>query len=269
MDLRLGDVAENLRRVVARIGDAAARGAELVIFPECALTGYAFDSLAEVSPLAEPADGAAAQTIAEACRRHGVLAIVGFIERAGEKFYNASMLVGADGLLGVYRKVHLPFLGVDRFLSPGDCPLRVFDSPVGRIGMQICYDASFPEASRVQKLLGAQLIVLPTNWPPEAWRTPTFLVNARAQENHVSFAAINRVGVERGCRFIGRSRIVDFNGDTVGEGGEGEEMLLAEIDMKGADDNHIVNAPGVYEIDRLADRRPEFYQLITEPQPLD
>lgn len=264
MDCKLGDVKGNVGRVVEWSRRAAERGAELVIFPECALTGYGFESLEEAAAVVEPLDGPSAATIAEACLATGLHAIVGFIERDGQKFYNAAMLVGPSGIIGSYRKVHLPFLGVDRFLTPGDRGFQVFDSQVGRIGLQICYDASFPEASRVSKLLGAELIVLPTNWPPEAWRTPAILVNARAQENHLNFAAVNRVGVERGCRFIGRSKVVDYNGDTICEAGEGEEMLLAEVDMERANDNHIVNQPGVYELDRLADRRPEFYALIAE-----
>src|SRR3712207_2853981 len=142
------------------------------------------------------------------------------------------MLVGPGGVVGTYRKAHLPFLGVDRFLTPGDRPFDVLDTPAARVGLQICYDASFPEASRVLKLLGAQLLVLPTNWPPGASRTPEFVVNARAQENHAFFAAANRVGVERGWRFIGGSKIVDCNGDTLAEaGGEGGQVITAEVDL--------------------------------------
>src|SRR5260370_39187862 len=128
-----------------------------------------------------------------ACRRAGCYAIAGFIEKDGAAFYNAAMLIGPDGLVGSYRKVHLPYLGVDRFLTPGNLPFQVFDLPFGRVGMNICYDASFPEASRALKLLGAQLIALPTNWPPGASRTPKFTITSRANENHVSFDPVDRV----------------------------------------------------------------------------
>jgi predicted amidohydrolase len=114
------------------------------------------------------------------------------------------------------------------------------------------------------KLLGAELIVLPTNWPTGAWRTAEFIINARACENHVNFAAVNRVGVERGWQFIGRSKVVDVNGDTVAEASpDREEILFAEVDLQEANKNKIVNVAGAYEIDRLADRRPEFYSAIT------
>ncbi len=264
MDVAIGDVEANRRKIVERMQAAAESGAELVIFPECALTGYCFDSLEEATPFAETIDGRSSEAISEVCRETGAYAVVGFIEKDGPDFYNAAMLVGPDGVIGDYRKVHLPFLGVDRFLTPGDKQFRVFELPFGRIGINICYDASFPEAARALKLLGAELIILPTNWPTGAWRTAEFIINARACENHINFAAVNRCGVERGWDFIGRSKVVDFDGDTLGEASrEGEEMLTIEVDLQEANKNKIVNVAGSYEIDRLADRRPEFYRIVT------
>jgi predicted amidohydrolase len=264
MDVDIGNVEANRRNIVKRIRIAAESAAQLVIFPECALTGYCFDSLEDAVPFAEQIDGPSSEAIAEACRETGAYSVAGFIEKEGPTFYNAAMMVGPNGVIGGYRKVHLPFLGVDRFLTPGDEPFRVFDLPFGRVGINICYDASFPEAARALKLLGAELILLPTNWPTGAWRTAEFIINSRACENHVNFAAVNRVGVERGWQFIGRSKVVDFNGDTLGEASrENEEMLMIEVDLQEANKNKIVNVAGSYEIDRLADRRPEFYEIIT------
>lgn len=265
MDCKMGDLKANRRKIVERAREAAARGAHLIIFPECALVGYCFDSLEEAARLAEPLYGASAKAIASVCEETGAHAVVGFIEEDDGKYYNSAMLVGPQGLIGGYRKIHLPFLGVDRFLTPGDRPFHVFDLPLGKIGINICYDASFPEASRVLKLLGAELVVLPTNWPPGAWRTPEFVVNTRAQENHIYFAAANRVGLERGWNFIGRSKIVDCLGDTLVEaGGDGEEIIMAELELGLANNNRIVNVAGAYEIDRMADRRPELYKPIAE-----
>ena len=88
-------------------------------------------------------------------------------------------------------------------------------------------------------------------------------MNTRACENHLNFAAANRCGVERGWQFIGRSKVVDCNGDTLGEASrEGEETLITDVDLQESNKNKIVNVPGAYEIDRLADRRPEFYEII-------
>lgn len=266
MDVELGNVAANRDRIVERIRQSAERGSQLVIFPECALTGYCFESLEEAAQFAENLDGHSSETIANVCRETGAYAVVGFIEKDGQSFYNAAMLVGPDGLIGSYRKVHLPFLGVDRFLAPGDKGFALFELPFGKIGINICYDASFPEAARALKLLGAELILLPTNWPGGAWRTAEFIINARACENHLHFAAVNRIGTERGWQFIGRSKIVDCLGDTVAEANrEGQEILFAELDLQESNKNKIVNVAGSYELDRLRDRRPEFYGIIAKP----
>ena len=269
IDCLLGQTAANRDKIIKQTRAAAERDAKLVIFPECALTGYAFASLEEAIPFAEGLDGPSSEALARVCRETGVFLAAGFIESESDRFYNSVMLVGPDGVVGSYRKVHLPFLGIDRFLSPGDRPFEVFALPFGKVGLNICYDISFPEAARVLKLLGAELIVLPTNWPPGAWRSPEFVVNARALENHLFYAACNRVGDERGWQFIGRSIVVDCNGDTLSEASaDAEELLMAEIDLQEANHNRIVNVPGAYEIDRLADRRPEMYGIISEPADL-
>ena len=265
IDCVLGESATNRNKIIASIRAAAEREAQLVIFPECALTGYAFNSLEEAIPFAEKLDGPSSQAIAEACRETKAYAIAGFIEADDDKFYNAAMLVGPDGVVGSYRKVHLPFIGIDRFLTPGDRPFAVFDLTFGKVGLNICYDISFPESARVLKLLGAELIALITNWPVAAWRSPAFVANTRALENHVFYAAVDRVGTERGWQFIGRSKVIDCNGDTLAEAGaDAEELLVVSVELQEANNNHIVNVAGAYELDRVKDRRPELYGKITQ-----
>lgn len=265
IDCVLGDPATNRNKIITSIRSAAEREAHLVIFPECALTGYAFNSLEEAIAFAEQPDGPSSQVIAEACRETNAYAIVGFIEADGDKFYNSAMLVGPDGVVGSYRKVHLPFIGIDRFLTPGDRPFAVFDLPFGKVGINICYDISFPESARVLKLLGAELIALITNWPTAAWRSPAFVANTRALENHVFYAAADRVGTERGWDFIGRSKVIDCNGDTLAEADhDAEELLVAAVELQEANNNHIVNVAGAYELDRMKDRRPELYNIISD-----
>jgi predicted amidohydrolase len=138
-----------------------------------------------------------------------------------------------------------------------------------KVGMNICYDAAFPEAARSLAILAADLIVLPTNWPPGAECTAASVINARALENAVYYIAVNRVGIERGFEFIGRSKIVDPGGQTLAESqAPGEEVLYAEIDPARARRKHIIRVPGKHEIDRLADRRPEMYGLLVEAHSL-
>jgi predicted amidohydrolase len=262
IDCRLADPAHNLATIRARLREAAGRGAKLAVFPECALPGYCFTSKAEAWAVAEPLPGPSTRALAADCRELGVWTVVGLLERddATGKLFNSAVLVGPDGLIGTYRKAHLPCLGIDRFTDKGDQPFAVHDLGGLKVGMTICYDGSFPEASRVLALRGADLIVLPTNWPPEAERTARLLVPARALENRVYYAAVNRVGVERGFRFIGLSRIADVTGDLLAASDTADETILyAEIDPSRARQKRIVNIPGEYEVDRVRDRRPELY----------
>lgn len=262
MDCHFADTAANLNAIRQQLRDAAGQGAQLVVFPECALTGYCFDNKAEAWPHAEPLPGPSTETLAADCRALGVWAVVGLLERDGDRLFNACALVGPDGLAATYRKIHLPFLGVDRFTTPGDQPFAVHDLGGLRVGMNICYDGSFPESARVLMLLGADVVVLPTNWPTGARGSAKYLSQARALENLVYYVAVNRVGAEGGFRFIGWSRIVDPHGELLAVGGDGAEVLYAEIDPARARNKHIVNMPGQYELHRTRDRRPEMYGPI-------
>src|SRR5205807_6904029 len=169
---RLADVSHNLSRIQELIAAAAAGGARLAVFPECALSGYCYESKEEAWPVAEPVPGPSTLAVAETCRRLGVWAVFGLLERDGRgNLFNAAALVGPGGVAATYRKIHLPFLGVDRFTTPGDRPFAVHDLGGLRVGINICYDCSFPESARTVALLGADLVVLPTNWPPGALST--------------------------------------------------------------------------------------------------
>lgn len=260
MDCRFTDKRHNLEHIRARLAEAAGQGARLVVFPECALTGYAFESKEEAWPHAETLPGPTTEILLADCRRLGAWAVVGLLERDDELLFNACVLLGPQGQTAGYRKIHRPCLGVDRFTAPGNRPFAVHDLGGLRVGMNICYDGSFPESARVLTLLGADLVVLPTNWPDGARRTAEYLVAARALENHVYYAAVNRVGAEGGFHFIGQSRIADTTGDLLAASrGDGEEILFADIDPERARRKRVVHIPGRYEIDRVGDRRPEMY----------
>ncbi|WP_152052815.1 carbon-nitrogen hydrolase family protein [Tautonia marina] len=271
MDVKLGNREGNLRAILDQIASATGAGARLVVFPECALSGYVFESRDEAMMAAEAIDGPSLGAIASRCAERGVFAVVGMLERDGDRLFNACALVGPDGLVASYRKIHLPFLGVDRFVDPGDRPFEVVEAAGLRLGMHICYDGSFPESGRVMTLLGADVLVWPTNWPTRAEPTAEHFPIVRAMENAVYVMAANRVGTERGFPFIGRSSIVDPNGQVLARGDEQcEQLLMAEIDPTLARTKRIVRVPGLHEIDRIADRRPEVYGPIIEsaqPEP--
>jgi len=256
----LADVAGNLARCLELLRTAVDAGAQLVVFPEATLTGYVFRSLEEAIPLAELIPGPSTEAIAEMCRRLDAHAVVGLLEKEGEDYYNASVLIGPHGLIGKYRKLHLPYLGVDRFLRPGNLAPEVHETSLGRIGLSICYDLDFPEYPRVLALMGAQVLVTITNWPDDIEFVPDHIVQTRARENVVNHIAVNRAGEERGVRFIGRSKVVDQTGATLVEGKHfAEDLIFADVEPRAADQKHKVVIPGELEVDMLKDRRPEFY----------
>lgn len=269
MDVSLGGVDRNVEKMVSLLNKTASEGARLTVFPECATTGYCFESLEETRQYAEPISGGVAERMVAACRQTDTFAVFGMLELDGESVYNAAVLAGPQGVIGSYRKVHLPYLGADMFTSYGDRPFAVHDAGPVKVGMSICYDSAFPESSRSLAILGAELIVLPTNWPTGAECLAESAINTRAMENAVYFAAINRVGEERGFTFIGRSRICDPSGETLAVGSPSDEQILyAEIDPEVARAKRVVRVPGKHAIDRLADRRPEMYGLLTQPHNL-
>ena len=263
-NVEIFDKKRNLRAVLEKLVQAARAGAGLVIFPECALTGYCFNTRDEAWPLAETIPGPSTEKLAIAARELGCTIVVGMLEREGEALYNAAAVITPAGILGSYRKIHLLCLGIDRYDVPGDKAFPVFDTPAGKIGVNICFDCSFPESGRVLKLKGAQILAIPTNWPvgSDAWaHTPS----VRATENHLIVVAADRVGQERGFRFIGHSQIIDQEGRMLASAGETEEaVLVAEVDPAWSDRNRVVRQAGVYEFDRIAARRPEMYSVITE-----
>jgi predicted amidohydrolase len=266
MDCRIGDVVSNRKAIIERLHKAAALEARLAIFPECAVTGYAFDSLEEAMPFAESIPGPSSDALTVACRETKTWAVVGLLERSGDAVFNSCVLVGPNGLAGSYRKIHLPFLGVDRFTKPGDRPFAVQEIDGLKIGMSICYDGSFSETTRILTLLGADLVVLPTNWPAGSESTIRHLVQCRALENNVFYAAVNRIGTERGTRFIGQSRLVDVNGELLAYASADDDTILAaEIDPARARNKQIVRIPGKYMLHRLNDRRPDVYGPLVAP----
>ena len=212
MEPKLGRIPENLARITAGLDQAAASGAKLAVFPECALSGYGFGSREEGLAHAVPIDGPEVGEVVSLAARTGCGCIFGLLERDGRRLFNACVMIGPRGVIATYRKVHLPFLGIDMFVDPGDRPFAVHEVGGIRVGMHICYDGSFPETARVLTLLGADLLVLPTNWPTHSECAAEHMIPTRAMENTVYVMAVNRVGVESGFRFIGSSSIADPSG---------------------------------------------------------
>lgn len=266
MDVQLGEVESNLNAICQHIETTTKAGVRLTIFPECALPGYCFDSLAEARPYAQSIPGPATERIAGSLKTSGSAAIVGMLEADGDHLYNVAVLIGPDGVIGRYRKIHLPGLGIDRFNTHGPEPFAVHEFEGLRVGMAICYDSAFPESMRCLALAGADLVALPTNFPSGAEGMIDFVCRTRAMENNVYFACCNRIGEERGFRFLGGSQIINPTGRRLAMAGESDaEILYADIDPQQARQKQIVRVPGKHVIHRMNDRRPELYSPLTLP----
>jgi predicted amidohydrolase len=236
----------------------------LIVFPECALSGYVFESLAEAQEATETIPGPFSDAMVEFCVDNHVHTVVGLLERAGDEIYNSVFIAGPTGLVTVYRKTHLPVLGVDRFVRPGE-KLDVVETPVGVLAPLICYDLRFPEAPRTLALKGAEIIVHATNWPRPSADFPDFLTKSAARASGVFLISANRVGRERGTTFLGRSQIIPPSGRPLAEADDHSEMIItAELDLELAHRKKVVHIPGVFELDSFGDRRPELYGRLVE-----
>lgn len=229
-----GDLDANLEKIDAAAEKAAAQGAQLLIAPELALTGY---GAADRFPsLASPADGALADRLSLIARRHAMTIVAGFAEASGNVIYNSALLTNGAGETAVYRKSHL-YGPYERqwFLREEPCSVMATVEGV-KIGMLICYDVEFPENVRRLAMAGADLVVVPTALPV-GWSgqfIAEHMIRVRAFENQVFVAYINHCGADDHFAYAGLSRIAAPDGSLLAEApADGEALILGDIDISG------------------------------------
>jgi predicted amidohydrolase len=252
---------------IARVlQEARVCGAGLVVLPEAALGGYVESLHGEDCdpPPALDADGPELRRVAEFARELTVC--VGFCEDGGDGMrHNAAAVLTGDGVIGVHRKVHLP-LREDRFTTPGD-RIVAFDTPVGRIGMLICYDKAFPEAARTLALDGARVLAFLSAWPCSAtnaaprlqddrqWRRAELWDRSRAAENSMIVASANQTGTFGSLRLLGGARIFDPGGDVVAATGTQPGLALKSVDVEAALER------ARRSLSPIRDLRPDLYRV--------
>ena len=248
---RPGSVVENLKVLDEAAGRAAAAGAGLLAAPEMFLTGYAIGD--DVHRLAEPADGDAADAIAEIASRHGVAVAYGYPERAADLVFNSAQLISPDGTrLANYRKTHLFGCFERDYFTPGDQPVVQAELDGLRVGLMICYDVEFPENVRAHALAGTDLLVVPTAQMHPFQFVAESVVPVRAFENQMYVAYVNRVGAEGEFEFVGLSTLAGPDGVARARAGRGEELVLGDVDPA-------FLAASREENPYLKDRRPGLY----------
>lgn len=270
------DLEQNYALIEQLLGEARAQGAQLVVFPEASIGGYLSSlgnhgdtvrTTARSLPPAISLDGPEIRRV-QALAGQTVVCI-GFCEldADGETRYNAAVCLDGERVYGSYRKVHQP-LGENMSYAAGDT-YRAFDTPVGRIGLQICYDKAFPEAARALALDGAEIVVSLSAWPAARTATAedlqqdrwTYRFNlfdtARALDNQVFWIASNQSGTFGSLRYVGNAKVVDPGGNVLATTLLGAGLAVAEIDVEGT---FRAMRGGMFH---LRDRRPDVYGAIT------
>lgn len=238
----VGEVDRNILHSLDMIEKAADNGARLLVLPELSNSGYVFQSREEAFGLAEEVPGGktckAWMAVAE---RRNLYIVAGIAEREGAVLYNSSVVIGPEGYVGKFRKVHL-WNEENLYFEPGNLGFSVFNTPIGRIGTFICYDGWFPESYRLCALQGADIICIPTNWVPIPGQDPrreamaNILVMGSAHSNSVFVAAADRVGTERGQHFVGQSLITSYTGWPIAgpASDRDEDIIYAEVNLSDA-----------------------------------
>ena len=255
----LGDTAASVEKACKMIDEAGKQGADLVIFPELATTGYHLATIGpDLATLTERVDGPSVTALREAAARNRVNLIVGisleYDYQPGVP-YNSSVIIDRDGnLMGTFDKVHL-WAG-ERFWFRGGCDFPVFDMDFGRVGVMICYDAGFPEAARSLAMQGAEIIACPSAWcvqDKDIWETN---MPCRALENTVFLAAVNRWGAEGDDLYMhGGSMVCNPRGHKLGQiEEEKEDILYVDVDLNDILKNRVTSP-------YMRDRRVDAYDM--------
>lgn len=248
-----GQVEKNVQRVLAALAET---NADLIVLPELPFTGYYFQSRAETLALSEdPRDSKTVVALVDLCRRRNFYLVTGFTERQNDKVFNSALLLGPEGLLHTYRKLHL-FNEEKNWFDPGDTPLAVQEVRGVKLGIMICFDWIFPEVTRSLAVQGAQVICHPSNLVL-AFCQQTML--SRCLENAVFAITANRFGADKRpqgeLRFTGKSQIVAPKGRLLHRAySQREALFITDINPELAQDKKITALN-----DQIADRRPEFY----------
>lgn len=258
------DYEENLQRGIEAFHQAAKKGVELVAFAELAFSTFLPQIPATPESLAksEPIPGPATEKFSELAKKYGVVVVLNLFERDGDKTYDSSPVIDADGnLLGVTRMVHImegPCFHEKGYYTPGNLQNFVYNTKVGRIGVAICYDRHFPEYMRGLGLEGAEIVIIPQAGALGEWPEGIFEAELQiaAFQNGYFAALVNRVGKEDVVHFSGESFVVDPCGRVIARAPQEKDYILyADCDF-----SQIHETPAKKHF--LRDRRPEFYRFF-------
>lgn len=258
----LGEKEKNITDLLRFVEEAAQHEARLIVVPEMATTGYCWASRAEVAPYVEPIPGPTTERFQQLAVKCDCFIAIGLpeVDLQTNVYYNSMALIGPEGIVGTYRKVH-SYISEPRWARDGDIGMPVWETPLGRLAGLICMDASYFEAARIPALHGVDVLLFPTNWHEE--KCPSSWWMARAFENGVYVIAANRFGLERGMQFSGGSCVLNPDGSIQAYRDIGEGIVYGEVDLSRCRHKQWGYAHEEPAGDRLADRRPAEYITLT------
>jgi predicted amidohydrolase len=248
-----GNVQQNLEKIVNTLRGVSA---DIIVLPELPFSGYYFRDRDEVKVLAEEVKGSSTvESLTKLCKEGDYYIVTGFSEKNADKYFNSSLLIGPDGVLHTYRKLHL-FNEEKKWFDPGDIDLQVNEIRGIKIGMMICFDWIFPEVVRALAILGADVVCHPSNLVL-GYCQQTML--SRCLENSVFAITANRFGADKRPHgeivFTGKSQVVAPKGELlVRAAAKRTELSTVEIDIDLARDKMMTPLNDI-----IKDRRPEFY----------
>ena len=232
------DMAENLQKTISAMEKAAEVGSDIVCFPEIQFSPFfPQNPNHDVSNYVLDINHEIVSSLRTTCVKTGLIAVPNlYLEENGNR-YDASPIINLDGeLLGISKMVHVaqaPYFNEQDYYTPSDSGFHVYDTPVGKIGIVICFDRHFPESIRTCVLRGAEIIIIPTaNTRAEPMEMFEWEMRIAAMQNGVFIAMCNRVGIEDNMDFCGESIVINPNGDVVAKANDQEQILYAEIDLK-------------------------------------
>lgn len=233
-----GSMENNLIKSLKAVKNAAANGADLILFPEVQLTEF-FPQYPgqDVSAYEISLESDIIKAFCDTCRKYSIMAVPNIYLVENGKSYDASILIGKEGaILGIQKMVHIAqaeqFYEQD-YYAPSDTGFQVFDTSLGKIGIVVCFDRHYPESIRTEALMGADLILIPTvNTKQEPMEMFEMEIRVQAFQNSVIIAMCNRVGKEDGMDFAGESLVVSADGRTLLKADDTEKILYSDIDLK-------------------------------------
>ena len=254
----LGEKEKNVADLLRLVEEAAQHETRLIVLPEMATTGYCWESRTEIAPHVEPVPGPTTDRFQHLATQYDCYIAISLpeVDPATDVYYNCMALIGPQGLIGTYRKIH-SYMSEPRWARDGDLGMPIWETPLGRLAALICMDAAYFEAARIPALHNADVLLFPTNWLEE--KCPSSWWVARAFENGVYFIAADRYGLERGVQFSGGSCVIDPDGTIQNYLDSGEGIVYGEIDLTRSRNKNWGANPTEIVGDRLADRRPAEY----------